>query len=256
MNEREYREMFTLEDTYWWFVGRRAIIRRLLRQLPGGGEHRRVLDLGCGTGANALMFTEFGSVIGLDVGSEALRLAATRPSAAWLTEGVATRLPFRSQTFDLVACLDVLEHVADDLGALRETRRVLKQNGRLVMTVPAFSWLWSEHDEALGHFRRYSHGELLRVLRSAGLLPELTNYAICLPLIPAVILRLMQNLVRRPDRQAQTKHLLLPSTLNRLLIRYLEFEGRLVHRHRLPFGVSLVALARPAEQLDTTPPIP
>lgn len=237
--------MFALEDRYWWFVGRRAIVRRLLeRFLLTRDSSPRMLDLGCGTGANLVLFAEFGRVVGLDLGAEALRLAATRGTGAGLTEGVATRLPFVAGCFEVVACLDVLEHLDDEAGALREMRRVLRPGGTLLLSVPAYPWLWSEHDEALGHCRRYTHATLMRALAHAGLQPVHCSFAICLPLLPVAALRILQQLIRSRRRSARTAHLRLPAVLNRLLIRYLTLEARVVSRGRLPFGVSLIALAQ------------
>lgn len=235
--------MFSLEDSYWWFVGRRAIIARVLEALPVTPQRRRLLDLGCGTGANLALFERYGELCGLDASSEALRFAATRDARRRLVEGGANRLPFRDATFDVITALDVVEHLQDDCGALREVRRLLRPNGRLIATVPAFQWLWSEHDEALGHYRRYTKASLICVLRNAGLQPLTVTFAICLPLFPTALLRLLQKLSRSRRREAQTAHILLPQAINRALIAYLEWEAALRDRLSLPFGVSLVAVA-------------
>lgn len=235
--------MFSLEDSYWWFVGRRAIIARVLERLPATAGRRRLLDLGCGTGANLSLFERYGDLCGLDASSEALRFAASRDSHRRLVEGVANQLPFRDATFDVIAALDVLEHLKVDHGALREVRRLLRPNGRLIATVPAFQWLWSEHDEALGHYRRYTKASFVRALRRAGLQPLTVTFAICLPLLPTALFRLLQNLSRSRKRHAKTEHILLPPIVNRALIAYLELEAGLMDRVRLPFGVSLIAVA-------------
>lgn len=238
--------MFSLEDSYWWFVGRRAIISRVLERLPPAERRRRLLDLGCGTGANLSLLERHGELCGLDASSEALRYAASRDASRRLVEGIANRMPFRDATFDVITALDVIEHLQADHGALLEVGRLLRPNGRLIATVPAFQWLWSEHDEALGHYRRYTKASLIRTLRGAGLQPLMVTFAICLPLFPTALFRLFQKLLRSRERHAKTAHILLPGAVNRALIGYLELEAALIHRVRLPFGVSLVAVASPA----------
>jgi ubiquinone/menaquinone biosynthesis C-methylase UbiE len=178
------------------------------------------LDLGCGTGGSFSLLRNFGTVIGLDVSPLALKFAKEK-GMKHLVLGSAENLPFADNCLDLVAALDVLEHLDDDCQALREIWRVLKPNGAFVFTVPAFMSLWSVHDIALAHKRRY---------------------AIC-PLLPAVfVFRKMQNLFMR-GRKPATALIELPSPLNRLLIELLRLEATLIPFVRLPFGVSLVGLA-------------
>lgn len=246
MNLREYQQMRQLEDAYWWFVGRRAIIGKLLHLFPGAARQRRLLDLGCGTGANLALLGRYGRVFGLDISPEALGLAAHRDRRQPLAEGLANCLPFRDATFDVITALDVVEHVEDDCGALREVRRLLRADGRFILTVPAFQWLWSEHDEALGHYRRYSKTALIRTLVCAGLEPLFISFAICLPIIPTAALRLLQRFARSPRRDAKTAHIILPPVLNRALITYLELEAFILPHMRIPFGVSLIAVTQPA----------
>jgi SAM-dependent methyltransferase len=249
MNPREYQEMFDLEESYWWFVGRRAIIDGILKDLAGHRGLARILDLGCGTGANLEMVARYGRLtVGSDFSSMALELAAQRPGRRRLACSTAEALPFPGNCFEVITCLDVLEHLQDDCQALREIDRVLKPGHRLIATVPAYPWLWSEHDEALDHFRRYTRESLLRAIRCAGLIPERVSYLIAAPLFPTILLRLVQGMVRCPQRKARTAHLRLPGLLNRLLIDYLFLEGRLLRRVNLPLGISLLIIARKSSE--------
>ncbi|MFQ6134168.1 MAG: class I SAM-dependent methyltransferase, partial [Armatimonadota bacterium] len=242
MSPEEIEKMFRLEDVYWWFVARRRLVSLLLREAVEGGEERRVLDVGCGTGATMRTLAQHGRVWGVDPSTEALSRCRERGFTA-LTRGTVEALPFGDNSFDVVTCLDVLEHV-DDEAALAELCRVCRPCGWLLLTVPAYRFLWSEHDEALQHRRRYGAGEVRAKLEAAGFRVAWLTYVLALLLLPIALFRLGQRLFRRKRAAAQTAHIMLPDWLNRLLVRLLDLESRLVRRVSLPFGVSVVCLAR------------
>lgn len=234
--------MARLEGWYWWFVGRRYIVRglmrrywRTLRACP------LILDLGCGTGGNLPLLRSFGKVVAVDVTPFALRYARRhRPDA--LLSADACHLPFSEATFDLIAVLDVLEHLDDDRLALKEIARILRPGGCLIFTVPAFMSLWSVHDIALAHRRRYLLGDLREKILGAGFHIRHLSFALC-PVFPAVfVFRKVQNLVMR-HREPKTALIELPDPLNRLLISFLRAEALLLPYFPLPFGVSLVGIA-------------
>lgn len=238
MNEEEYERMFVLEDFYWWFKGRREIVLSALRGL----KPEKVLDIGCGTGANLLLFK--GRVVGLDISFKALTLAKRRKTNAILVQGKAESLPFKENSFDLVLALDLLEHLPDDVKGLREMYRVLKKGGTLLVTVPAYQFLWSEHDEALGHFRRYSKGEIKAKLEGVGFNLKLLSFAIVLPFFPIALFRLIQKALRKTNKRPKTSLIILPRILNDLLYFLLKREAKLLARGvSFPFGVSLICRA-------------
>jgi len=238
----EFVKMARLEERYWWFVGRRFIVRALVQRFwKPQANPALILDLGCGTGGSFSLLRNWGAVVGLDNSQIALGFARKRGMNA-LVLGDAQSLPFGENRFDLVAVLDVLEHLDDDCQALREIWRVLKPGGAVVFTVPAFMSLWSVHDIALAHKRRYLFGEIHDKVTRAGFKLRCLSYAIC-PLLPIVfVFRKVQNLLMRGKKPA-TALIELPSPLNRLLIALLQFEAALLPFVRLPFGVSLVGLA-------------
>lgn len=238
----ELEKMAKLEDRYWWFVGRRFIVGALLRRFWRPPDNPPlILDLGCGTGGTFPLLRRFGTVVGLDASLTALRFAYRRGKTT-LVLGDGQHLPFASASFDLVAVLDVLEHLDDDEGALREIFRVLKKGGAVVFTVPAFMSLWSVHDIALEHRRRYLVGELAAKLRRAGFHIRQLSFAIC-PVLPVVfVFRKVQNWLMR-GKEAATALIELPDPFNRLLIALLQLEAVLLPHCRLPFGVSLVGVA-------------
>ncbi len=240
MQTEEYDKLFQLEDAYWWFVGRRALARRLLSAYAPHAVD--VLDLGCGTGAGLAETPAGQSATGLDPEPRALDYCRRR-GLSRLVLGDGARLPFRDRSFDAAVALDVYEHIEDDAAALRETARVLRPGGTLVLSVPAFRLLWGPHDVALRHFRRYRREEVVAKLRSAGLEPVRTSYAIH-SLFPAVLVsRIVEKLRPGPPHASLPK---VSPRLNQALTEVLRREAdQIVDRGRdLPWGSSVVAVAR------------
>ena len=196
MRDSEYATMHEQELVHWWFRGRRVLLRRLVtRHLPQTLAGRpRILDFGCGTGGNSVVYAEIGDVIGIEPDASALRFAAGRSEPGTPPPGVAycravgTALPLAAGSFDVVVASDVLEHIADDRAAVAEIARVLRPGGIFVFSVPAHPWLWSAHDEALWHQRRYRRPELVRLVRGAGLRLRWLSYWNTV-LFPVVALR-------------------------------------------------------------------
>jgi ubiquinone/menaquinone biosynthesis C-methylase UbiE len=253
MNPEEYARMHALETDYWWFVGRRAIIGRLMDQIIDG-EAVQLLDLGCGTGANLRFFCGHigsgGRVTALDYSPLALDFAkqAIRDLPVSLLRGDALKLPFPDAGFDIVSMLDVLEHLRDDDVALREVHRVLRPGGHLVWSVPAYKKLWSRHDVALQHYRRYERLELQQLLKRHGF--QIRRLSFAMSPMPAIAWA-WRRLVLPFKKDVQTVENgeaailpITPSLANRALIEYLRWESRRIIRKPLPWGTSLVGIAR------------
>lgn len=230
-----------VEEAHWWYRGRRRMIQAILDTTPLPGSCR-ILDAGCGSGRNMELLARFGSVTGLEPAERSAATARARGAGEVVQGSLEGRLPFESGTFDLVACLDVLEHLEDDGPALRELRRATAAGGRLLVTVPAYRLLWGTHDELAGHIRRYTRASLLSVAAAAGWWPtRVTGFNAAL-LLPIALARMADRLMG--DRAASRSDLgRTPGAVGAPLERILAAEARMIGSGRsLPFGVSLVAL--------------
>jgi SAM-dependent methyltransferase len=234
------KAMLDLDEHHWWYRGRRLILRTELERirLP---EDAVILDAGCGSGRTLQDLAAYGAVYGIELDPEAAAFAASR-GLGEVEVGRVEELPWPDEIFDLITCLDVLEHTPDDRVALTELRRVCKPGGYLVVTVPAYQALWSVHDAANHHYRRYSRRTLrLAVLESGWTLKRMTSFnSILLP--PAAFVRLSQRR-RQPDSDYTPDLKLDPPWLNALLERPLRLEARWLDRGgTLPAGLSLLAV--------------
>ncbi len=253
----EYRVMFETEDQYWWYYGLRTLLQALLvRYAPPGAT---ILDAGCGTGANLQLLQGSGRAIGVDISEQAIsfcRLRGIPRDRALL--GSITDLPFREQYFDLVVSFDVICNIPDDRQALRECARVLKSGGRLIAQLPAYQWLWSTHDVAVGHQRRYDARALRAQVQQAGLRVErLTHvHALLLPLM--AIMRLVNRRALHNGGAVQSDLAMrLPKWLNASLAAWSVTEMGIATHVDLPAGLSILVVARkPLPDDDPQPAVP
>lgn len=223
---------------HWWFRGRLAIILAVLRRaLPP--RRLRLLELGCGTGNVLAALSEFGEGIGMEDHPDLLAVARARGVEA--RAGTLPRdLVVEPGWADVVLLLDVLEHLDDDVAALHIAQRALGADGVLVVTVPAFGWLWTAHDVALGHRRRYTAGKLRRTVERAGFaVTRVTHFNTLLFPIVALV-RLWHRGRRHADHDLRRP----AAPLNRVLASLFALERFVAPRLRLPFGSSLLLVAR------------
>jgi len=240
------------EDKHAWFAGRtRAIQKYLDAEMPPRttGVPRKVLDIGSGAGNMAHHLAHYGQVIGLDYNPRPLGMAKQRGLTA--SQGMGNQLPFDDNEFDLVALLDTVEHIADEFGVFEECLRVLKPGGKLMVTVPAFMWLWSYNDEINDHERRYTVPELRQKLELTGFSVRRISYNNFF-LFPAIAgIRMLRPY--NPDLESphltededvyQVEMEPIPEPVNSILHFVGWLEAEMVQRFSLPFGTSVLCVA-------------
>ena len=242
MKAHTYPIMFRVEQSHWWYAGRRKILTEFIEEICSKITDRRprILDVGCGTGANLMMLSQFGDAEGVDVSEDALAFCRER-GLEKVRLGAAEKLPYEDGTFDLVTALDVVEHIDDDLAGLREMRRVLRPGGRVLLFVPTFMFLWGVQDDVSNHRRRYRLPELRSVLEKAGFEIERTTYANITFFLPILLIR---KLMRVTGMKTESENNITVSSLNGVLGNLFGAESWLLRYMNLPFGVSGLCVAR------------
>ena len=241
--DRDYElQTHRAEDRHWWYRGRRTVLKGVLDglDLPAG---TRILDAGCGSGRNMIELARYGTVTGVELSETSVALARERHSGE-VVAGSVLEMPFPDHSFELAVSLDVIEHLEDDLTALREMRRTVAPGGALLVTVPAYQWLWSGHDEINHHHRRYTRRSLQHVAEQAGWRQSRTTYFNSLLLPAAIVLRVLDR-VSPKTTESSLDLWVPPEPLNWVLERPLALEAAMIKRGgRIPAGLSLLAVFR------------
>ena len=268
MQQHTYAIMDRVEVTHWWFVGRRAILETFMRQIVGklssspyegegvegrggslgsatgpakaGTQHAfRILDVGCGTGANLDMLSQFGNAEGVDVSDEALEFC--RQKGLRVQKGLAEMLPFGDESFDITTALDVVEHLDDDIAGLKEIYRVTKRGGYSLIFVPAFMWLWGVQDDVSNHRIRYTKKQIVERLERAGFVVERATYANWTFFAPILAGRTLMKLTgMKPESENNVN----VSALNGVFGKLFSAERFWLKNFNFPFGVSIVIVAK------------
>jgi SAM-dependent methyltransferase len=250
MERTEYEVMAAVEDRHWWYGGMRAIAAALLDEVYAGRRDLRILDAGCGTGGNVVFLRRYGSVAAVDLAPEAALFGRERLRGA-LARATVLALPFVDACFDLVTSFEVLYHrgVPDEGAALRETWRVLRPGGRLLLRLPAFEWLRGRHDSAVHGRRRYTIGDVQTLLRNQGFVIERISYVNTLLLPFPLVQRLIERLL--PDAPDEGSDLQLPPALLNEALRWpLAAEAAWIARGgSFPVGLSVICRARKDQAL-------
>jgi SAM-dependent methyltransferase len=251
MQQHTYAIMDRVEDSHWWFVGRRAILESFLRaillKIRTPHSALRILDVGCGTGANLEMLSQFGDAEGVDVSDEALEFC--RRKGLTVQKGLAETLPYADESFDVTTALDVVEHLDNDVAGLKEMFRVTKKGGYSLIFVPAFMWLWGVQDDISNHRIRYTKSQIVERLQKAGYTVERATYANWTFLAPILAGR---TLMRVTGIKPESENNVNVSALNGVFGKLFSAERFWLRKFDFPIGVSIVVVARKA--IEPEPP--
>lgn len=237
-----YREMASVQDRHWWFVARRQILDRVMAGLSLPAD-ARIIEVGCGPGGNLGMLARHGHLQAMEADPAARRMAADLGVCPVWCGALPSPQPFAAESGDLICLFDVLEHIADDIAALSAAAALLRPGGRILLTVPAYDWLWSAHDEAHHHHRRYNKATLAKVVSAAGLAAIRVGHfnSLLFPLIAAA-----RVLKKATGQTGESDAALPPPWLNTLLREVFALERVVIAKALFPVGTSLLAVLKRA----------
>lgn len=240
MDAAYYHEQFAIEDSHWWYLGRRRILTRVLARFRPA-DNASVLEIGCGGGGNLKMLAKSAKhLAAIEMEPDAVAAAHSRGIGEVAQGKLGDDVPALAARYDMVAMFDVLEHIPDDAVALEKVRALLEPSGRVFITVPAYMLLWSEHDRIAHHHRRYTRAGLVRVLQANGFRVVYASYFNTF-LFPVAALTLLFSRLFALDPKAATKQ---PAGfVNRVLRKIFASETAFIPRLTLPFGLSIVLVA-------------
>ena len=239
MDRSIYDHMARHAASHWWYVARREVLASLIARKVSLPPQPRILEIGCGTGHNLDMLGRFGTVDAVELDDEARAVASARLGRAVLPARLPELPPLPAKRYDLIALLDVLEHVENDAGALRTIAGRLASGGSLLVTVPQHQWMWSGHDVANHHFRRYSKASLRTAFANTGLRIDLLQSFNSLLFPLAAVQRVAARLSGRQGKDDSQP----PAPVNALFRSVFRLEAGLLGRVPMPPGLSLVMLA-------------
>ena len=243
MHQELYDKTYDLENRYWWYIGRRYIFNKILEYFFPGGEDKKIADIGCGTGGVMKMLAKHGEVRGLDIEPRALEFCRNKGfnNVALMKGFYETGLS--SESVDLVAMFDVLEHFEDDVKALREVNRVLSKDGYALISVPAFQFLWSELDQVAHHFRRYTKKGLESKLQRADFEIVKSSYLFFF-VFPLILTYRLLGKLKKEDPNPKFNYVEFPKPITWILVFFSKLEDYLLKFIRFPVGSTIVVLAK------------
>ncbi len=239
MERKVYEQMAQLDQRHWWFTARRRILAELIERVVKPPKDARILELGAGTGHNLPMLSRFGTVEASELDPIARELASERLGREVKEAALPDLSMFPADSYDLIALLDVLEHVPDDKASLAAIMTRLKPGGALLLTVPANPWMWTAHDVAHHHHRRYRKSEIDKLARDAGYKVELLSPFNSLLFPPIAAVRFVGKLTGKDDSDDSPP----VKPLNTAFEAIFGLERHLVGRVPLPPGLSIITLA-------------
>ncbi len=244
MNITEFKKLEEFEKDYWWHQGRFYLLRTLINKYLPNNKSMDLFEFGCGTGGTMSVLRTFGNVGGIDISEEAINFCKSKGFKNLICGDIET-YDFRDHygKYDGLFALDVLEHIQNDVLALRIAGKMMKPDGKLFITVPAHKFLWSEHDEANQHKRRYHSVELKHKLSEAGFKLEKYSYFVTFAFFPMFVYKMWKNIFKR-SKHPESSYVRLPVLLNNFGIQILKLETKLFNIMKLPIGTTIVIVAK------------
>jgi methionine biosynthesis protein MetW len=241
--KKEYEQSYhRVEDSHWWFAGRRDMIMRLLRVFS---KQSAILEVGCSSGPLQQLLQNAGytHVQGIELSEQGVAACHARGFTS-VQQMDAAHTTFANEQFDCIVSSDVLEHIEQEAVALQEWNRILKPGGTLVIFVPAYMLLWSHHDTVNLHHRRYTRASLVKSLTQAGFTIQKASYWNTTLLVPVAIVRLLQRVL--PQKTVSEHGEMKPTAtwINTCLLTLFTWENRLLQIMNFPAGVSVFAIAK------------
>jgi SAM-dependent methyltransferase len=243
MRDEMYDQHYAVQKDHWWFVVKEKIVMDVIERFCPRSSDRHILDAGCGPGLMLEGLKGLGHIYGMDFSDKAVQYSRGKKIGDIRQGDLPNHFPFTNLKFDLILALDLIEHIDEDVESLRVLRNALKPNGKLIITVPAFPFLWSKHDDMNQHKRRYTRVELTKKLELASLRIEQITYYNTFLFLPVLFIRAVQRIFKIESYS----DLKVPSTrINNALKFVFGLERGLLKRGgRFPFGVSLMSVASP-----------
>jgi SAM-dependent methyltransferase len=246
MDPKEFAIQYEIEETNWWFKARRRLVRRFAEKIRNElGRPLRILDVACATAMSFRFLNDLGTIRGLDISTETIHFAKQR-GIDRIVRGDAQKMPFREGAFDLVIALDAFEHFPDDVASMSEVQRILAPGGALICTVPAFMALWSPHDDAFHHIRRYTRRELESKISGRSLRIERLSYYSMFLTPPLFVFRRMRKWLKKNEAPSSDFTVPIPRIVEGGLSALMAVEAGMMKLFDLPIGASLICLSRKA----------
>ena len=239
MEREAYIEMYASENSHWWFVARRLVLQKIIGHYFADNKQAKVLEVGCGSGGNLRMLSTFGKIFAMELDDEARSMANNKNLCHVKKGKLPNDLPF-DESFDLICILDVLEHIDDDLGALKALKNKLNNNANLLITVPAYRFLWSAHDVSNHHKRRYSKQQLMDVVTKSGLKINYITFFNSFLFPVVALVRIVNNIIGKTTGSDVSMP---PKLVNNVLKSVFASERLLLPIVSFPFGVSILVIA-------------
>lgn len=242
MQEVVYHSNYEIEETYFWFLSRNEILKKLIKSNTSINQGDKVIDVGCGTGGFAqVLLNEGYNVTCLDTEKLAIEYCKKRGIENIYHGDLKSYLSNHNNKFKAAFMLDVIEHIPDDQDVVNDVYKILDDNGYFIAAVPAFQWLWSKHDEIHMHYRRYNKSNFTKLFKNAGFKVEYVSYFNSFLFLPAVLKRFIDKITKNESNKPVDE---VSSTLNNIFYKIFKFEKNILGKFSFPFGLSIILIAR------------